>query len=271
VVHHADGEAPRNDREAILANATRLRESGLYADALAQYARVVGQTPDDPQHADVYALIGDTYQEQGNLVGAAGAYKQAVQLNSTPEYCEKYDAALDAMHGGAVSTPPKPNPKPAPIAAARPGMVPAVSVVCAPEPRAEEEERDERDERLLTFILRLVARWRNGLTPEIARAIIIICAAIILISTLLSAHPWQRQKKVAPIMFVVPGRPQHLDVQVQPAPAAPATTPATPTPTTPAPVAAPGTPETAPASTAPTVPTAGNPGNPGKPWAPGGH
>ena len=43
------------------------------------------------------------------------------------------------------------------------------------------------------------------LTPARAKAILALAAGVILLSALLSWHPWQRPRKVSPITYPIPG------------------------------------------------------------------
>lgn len=195
--------------ESQLLEAARLRDAGLYADAISAYTRLIETTVDPTASAPLYESLGDCYRAAGDISSAANAYRQAVFLAPSDTLREKYDMALDQLRGVPVKSPStaaKPN-------VAAPGNAANMVRFLSADAQGAQDTETEETHQPIVF-----QQLRAQLTPRMARHIIGAAVVMLLCSLLLIYRPW-----VQP-----PSAPTHV-VPVQNAPST--TTPSLTSPT----------------------------------------
>ncbi len=182
----------------------------------------------DPTNGALFSLLGDIYRHQGTPRKATEAYQAAI--NAHPDGAARYRLKLDALIDSTLAREPRPPtlttslPDAAPLPT-RPAAAPPPRPTPAAAPRAHDhlvvaqapqETKLVTEEEMPTLLLGVIP-----LTPGNVRAVFTISALIIVLSLLLSFHPWK--SKYHPPTQVI----SLSDDDTPP----PAPTPAPPTPT----------------------------------------
>ncbi|MHB9024324.1 MAG: tetratricopeptide repeat protein [Armatimonadota bacterium] len=191
----AAGAPLPSDIRALLTEVARLHGEGHLEEAVNLCVRFIAVDPKSQQNAQAYEALGDLYQEMDNGAGAMDAYRRAVYLLPTETNRRKYDELLDRLHGRAEEDAPAEEIAEPIAAPTTPGA--AVASPTRPPTRLSlpDEEEDQRPD------------WMKYLlAPERAKLVISAAAVIIILSLLLTFHPWQRPKKAAPFKYSIPGR-----------------------------------------------------------------
>ncbi|MEI6520121.1 MAG: tetratricopeptide repeat protein [bacterium] len=83
------------DREAMVAQANRMQEAGLYEVAASLYKKITDDAPDDVANAPIYIIIGDLLLLAGKREDAAAAYLKADQLQPSPDVRDKLEGLIE--------------------------------------------------------------------------------------------------------------------------------------------------------------------------------
>ncbi len=82
------------DREAMVAQAKRMQDAGLYEVAASLYMKITDDAPDDVVNAPVYVIIGDLFLLAEKRDEAASAYLKADKLQPSPDVRDKLQALI---------------------------------------------------------------------------------------------------------------------------------------------------------------------------------